>query len=238
MKSKHVLLAGMVCWCFLPAYIVAQELPWPRDPHGVEYRVESSYGPRYLGYKDGKPISGTFFHKGIDLNGRNLADSNGDKNYPIYAAAYGDIFGIGKASNGLKWIGIDYGSGRTFAYLHIFPNEEANSKGNFIGISANAEIQSYRRIYTDNNIFANEGVVLFYSGLGNAGRIVKALGIKGIHAKAIRVAAVCTDQVTKNCDTQIYPAGTPTDSSDTEVVSAGDGVLETIPQGDDKCPVC
>ena len=226
MKLEYAVLTLVSCWCF-PAYAIGQELPWPRDPHGVEYRVESSYGPRNLG---GEP--GTFFHKGIDLNGRNLDDNNGDKNYPLFAAAYGDIFGVGRASSGLKWIGINYGAGRSFAYLHIFPDETATSKGTFVGIPGDAEIKSYRRIYTDDD--PNRGVILFYSGPDNTGKIVKALGIKDFHVEAVKAAKVCGANVTTNCDAQVFHVHAPTPSTDTVVVSAGDGILETIPQGDDK----
>lgn len=142
LKLQYWIVAVLVCF---PGYVVCQMLPWPIDPYGVEYRVDSSYGPRNA--------SGTFFHKGLDLNKR-YSYGDDDLNFPVQAASYGAIFGIGKTSNGLKWIGIDYGGGRTFAYLHIFPDNTGGSSGNFAGLADNSAIRSYKRIYTDSERYA------------------------------------------------------------------------------------
>lgn len=66
----------------------SQTFDWPVDPYGHAYKVDASYGPRELGN-----IPGTFFHKGLDLNG--IGGGSTDLNYPILAEADGTIFGIG-----------------------------------------------------------------------------------------------------------------------------------------------
>ncbi len=205
-----------------------QVLPWPIDPYGIEYRVDSAYGPRDLGVDaDGNPITvGTFFHKGIDLNAKDLSGDL-DINYPVTAAGFGTIFGIGKTGSGIKWIGVNYGGGRNFAYLHIFPHKDIES-GNFVGVGQTAPIRSYKRIYTEGIV--NRGVVLLYSGLNQTGRIVQALGIDGIHTDL----QIKVPESEAGKDDQIVPVGTQTPDENTIVVSCGtDGVLNTLKQGDD-----
>ena len=223
MKStQQLILAGVFICSSVSAS--AQLLPWPKDPYGVEYRVDSAYGPRDLGVDaNGNPITvGTFFHKGLDLNGKeSFGDS--DINYTATAAGFGTIFGIGKTGSGIKWIGVNYGGGRTFAYLHIFPHKDIES-GNFVGVGQNAPIRSYKRIYTGGIV--NNGLILFYSELNQTGRIVQALGIDGIHTTPI--------EIPNNGDGQITPLYAQAPTENTVVVSPGvNGVLETTKLGDD-----
>ncbi len=234
--KRYFFIVGVIACSAISAY--AQLLPWPSDPEGYPYRVESAYGPRNV-------VRGTFFHKGLDLNEQNTGGNTGDAdlNQPIIAPGDGTIFGIGRASDGIEWIGVDYGNNRTLAYLHIFPNNSAVVVGDISDvvnnqIAQNNQIRSYRRIITKNanNIDDNNmGIILFYSGSvlngKNTGRIVKALGISPMHNN-LEIA------VPGALDTQPIPQYSPTPASDTSVVCAGnDGVLDTLPQGDDEYSV-
>ena len=133
-------------------------LPFPKSPANNEpYKIDSVYGPRLV-------TKGSFFHKGIDLNRRGTGGTTGndDMNEPISAAESGAIYGVGRTTTDILWIGIDYGQGRTFAYLHIlpWPNDAGYAFASF-SISAPGVTRIERRQRCPEDECDNDGYLVF-----------------------------------------------------------------------------
>jgi len=166
-KNNLFLLIVSTIMAGLPVAVVGGF--FPRDPSGLLYRIDSDYGPREFGGFD--------FHTGVDLNqyGTTSANPDADINLPILAAANGTVFGTGITGKGLKWIGIDYGDGKTFTYLHLFPDNKIVSVTNFsVPVTENGNIiRSVTR--RRRGIDSGNGYFVFWSGINGTGQVVKIL---------------------------------------------------------------
>ncbi|MCB4757112.1 MAG: M23 family metallopeptidase [Elusimicrobia bacterium] len=171
MNNSNRFITSLTTACCLLACAFAHaninRLPFPRDPNGNRLEVDSDYGPRDV-------VTASFFHPGLDLNEQGTTP-DGDLGLPVLAQADGSVFGTGMTSNGLKWMGIDYGNGRQLAYLHLFESREAKTVFNYKYQVAEGTktIKSVSRTFREENI--NDGILLFWSEQDGQGELIKAI---------------------------------------------------------------
>ncbi|MCB4757114.1 MAG: hypothetical protein LHV69_08840 [Elusimicrobia bacterium] len=202
MNNSNRFITSLTAACCLlvcaSASASVSQLPFPRDTNGNRLQIDSDYGPRNAN-------TASFFHPGLDLNEQGTSKDE-DIGLPILAQADGSVFGTGRTSNGLKWLGIDYGNEKKFAYLHLFESGEAVTTFNlkYQITEGTKTIKSVSRTLRKTTQ-ENDGILLFWSGENATGELVKAIS----HSSAPFVldGATITPRTTVTAGEVIAPLG-------------------------------